>query len=373
MGLPIHLAESGMAPDWLVRTGIRALLRQRLREEGRKKTEKSNIQTRSFPDLLRQNPIAVHTQNANEQHYELPPDFFLRALGKRLKYSCCYYPSGLESLDQAEEHMLALTCERAQLQDDLDILELGCGWGSLTLWMAEHYPEARIMAVSNSKPQREFILEQCREHGFGNIRVITADMNDFDTEKRFDRILSIEMFEHMRNFELLLDRVASWMRPEAKLFIHIFCHREYAYLFETEGTSNWMGRYFLIMPSYNLLFSFQNSVAIERQWRVSGIHYQKTAEQWLANMDRRRRQIIPVLEATYGKRNAERWFQRWRIFFMACAELWGYRDGEEWHVAHYLFRKNRPSHQLPVADHGRSSDSNRVREKHKGMNKQGAD
>jgi len=342
MSLPIHLAESGMAPDWLVRMGIRALLRQRLREESRKKTENSDGLAPPFPDLLRRNPIAVDTQAANEQHYEVPPDFFLRVLGKRLKYSCCYYPSGLESLDQAEEHMLALTCERAQVQDGLDILELGCGWGSLTLWMAEHYPRARIVAVSNSKPQREFILERCREHGLDNIQVITADMNAFDTEQRFDRILSIEMFEHMRNYEILLDRVASCMKSEAMLFIHVFCHREYAYFFDTEGTSNWMGRYFFtggIMPSYDLLFSFQKSVTIERHWRINGKHYRKTAEQWLKNMDQRRRQILPVLEATYGKRNAKRWFQRWRIFFMACAELWGYRGGEEWLVGHYLFRK----------------------------------
>jgi cyclopropane-fatty-acyl-phospholipid synthase len=343
MSLLIHFAESGMAPDWLVRAGIRAFIRQRLREEDRKKIKRLNEQTLAFVDTLRTSPIAVDTRAANEQHYEVPPDFFLHALGKRLKYSCCYYPSGQESLDQAEEHMLALSCERAQVQNGLDILELGCGWGSLTLWIAEHYPSARIMAVSNSKPQREFVLERCRERDFGNVQVITADMNDFNTEKRFDRILSIEMFEHMRNYGLLLERAASWMRPEAKLFIHIFCHRKYAYLYETEGTANWMGRYFFtggIMPSYDLLFQFQDSVAIEEHWRINGKHYQKTAEQWLENMDYGRSQIIPVFEATYGNKNAKRWFQRWRIFFMACAELWGYRGGEEWLVAHYLFRKS---------------------------------
>jgi cyclopropane-fatty-acyl-phospholipid synthase len=343
MSWPVHFAETGMAPDWLVRAGIRTLIRQRLREENRKNIKGMDGQGRAFLDILKKSPVAVDTRAANEQHYEVPPDFFLHALGKRLKYSCCYYPSGQESLDQAEELMLALTCERAQVHNGLDILELGCGWGSLTLWMAEHYPSARITAVSNSKPQREFILERCRKQGFGNVQVITADMNDFGTEKRFDRILSIEMFEHMRNYEVLLERITSWMKPEGKLFIHIFCHREHAYLYETEGAANWMGRYFFtggIMPSYDLLFQFQNSVAIEEHWRIDGQHYQKTAEQWLENMDRQRNRIMPVFRATYGKRDATRWFQRWRIFFMACAELWGYRGGKEWLVAHYLFRKN---------------------------------
>jgi len=344
MSLLIHFAESGMAPDWLIRAGIRVLIRQRLREEDQKSAKGLVAQSQAFADILKKSPIAVDTRAANEQHYEVPPDFFLHALGKRLKYSCCYYPSGQENLDQAEERMLALTCERAQVQNGLDILELGCGWGSLTLWMAEHYPSSRITAVSNSKPQSEFILKRCHERDFGNVQVITADMNDFTTEKRFDRILSIEMFEHMRNYERLLERVASWMRPEATLFIHIFCHHKYGYLYETEGTGNWMGRYFFtggIMPSYDLLFQFQDSVAIEEHWRINGRHYQKTAEQWLINMDSRRSQILSVFEATYGKGNAKRWFQRWRIFFMACAELWGYGDGKEWLVAHYLFRKGR--------------------------------
>jgi cyclopropane-fatty-acyl-phospholipid synthase len=343
MSLALRFAESGIAPDRLIRAGIRALNRQRLRDERRDSSEALREHQQAFVTSLRQSPIAVETRAANEQHYEVPPEFFLHALGKRLKYSCCCYPAGNESLDQAEEHMLALTCERARVQDGMDLLELGCGWGSLTLWMAERYPKARITAVSNSRPQREFILERCRERCFGNVTVITADMNDFTMDLRFDRILSVEMFEHMRNYELLLRKIASWMKPEARLFVHIFCHREYAYAFKPEGTDNWMGRNFFtggIMPSYDLLLSFQDEVAIEDRWRLSGKHYQRTAEQWLGNMDRRRSQIIPVLEAAYGKKDAARWFRRWRIFFMACAELWGFRGGEEWLVAHYLFRKN---------------------------------
>jgi cyclopropane-fatty-acyl-phospholipid synthase len=343
MSLGLRFAESGIAPDLLIRAGICSLNRQRLRDERRDSIEALREHQRVFVASLRRSPIAVETHAANQQLYEVPPEFFLQALGKRLKYSCCYYPAGNESLDQAEEQMLALTCERAQVQDGMDILELGCGWGSLTLWMAERYPKARITAVSNSRPQREFILERCRERGLDKVMIITADMNHFTTDLRFDRILSVEMFEHMRNYELLLRRIASWMKPEAKLFVHIFCHREYAYAFESEGTDNWMGRTFFsggIMPSYNLLFCFQDEVVIEDHWRVSGKNYQRTAEQWLGNMDHRRHQIMPVLETAYGKNDAALWFQRWRIFFMACAELWGFRGGEEWLVAHYLFRKN---------------------------------
>ncbi|MEJ2108892.1 MAG: class I SAM-dependent methyltransferase, partial [Acidobacteriota bacterium] len=227
MSLPIRFAESRFAPDWLIRCGIRNLIHRRLREEGRKRAEDPKGELQAFIEFLRQCPIAVNTHAANEQHYEVPPDFFLHVLGKRLKYSCCYYPLGNESLDQAEENMLALTCERARLQDGMDLLELGCGWGSLTLWMAENYPGSRITAISNSHQQREFILERCSEQGFDNVRVITSDINEYETARQFDRILSVEMFEHMRNYHLLLDKVASWMKPEARLFVHIFCHREY--------------------------------------------------------------------------------------------------------------------------------------------------
>jgi cyclopropane-fatty-acyl-phospholipid synthase len=343
MSLALRLAESRIAPDRLIRAGIRTLIRQRLRDERRDSIEALREHQRTFVASLRQSPIAVETRAANEQHYEVPPEFFLHTLGNRLKYSCCYYPGGNESLDEAEEQMLTLTCERAQIQDGMDILELGCGWGSLTIWMAERYPKARITAVSNSRPQREFILERCREQGLGNVMIITADMNHFTTDLRFDRILSVEMFEHMRNYQLLLRKIASWMKPEARLFVHIFCHQEYSYAFETTGPDNWMGRNFFtggIMPSYDLLLCFQDEVTIEDRWRLSGKHYQRTSEQWLGNMDRRHGQIIPVLEAAYGKKDAALWFQRWRIFFMACAELWGFRGGEEWLVAHYLFKKD---------------------------------
>ena len=342
MSILIHLAETGRLPDRLIRFGISVLNGQRLRSEHRGGIEALREHQRAFVAMLRQSPIAVLTEAANEQHYELPPEFFTAVLGKHRKYSCCYYPTGAERLDEAEEKMLTLTCERAQLSDGMDILELGCGWGSLTLWMAERYPAARITAVSNSDPQREFITALCRERSIGNVEVITADMNHFYTEKRFDRVVSVEMFEHMRNYELLLRKVASWMKSDGKLFVHLFCHKEYAYRFETEGEGNWMGRHFFsggIMPSDDLLLYFQDAVVLQDHWRIDGTHYERTADHWLENMDVKKHKIMPVLERTYGKKDAALWFQRWRIFFIACAELWGFRDGREWWVAHYLFRK----------------------------------
>jgi len=241
--------------------------------------------------------------------------------------------------------MLALTCQRAQLADGMDILELGCGWGSLTLWMAENYPHSRITAVSNSRPQREFIMARAAARGFSHVNVITCDINVFDTDQRFDRIVSVEMLEHMRNYRRLLSRIASWMRPDAKLFVHIFTHRSIAYLFETHGADNWMGRYFFtggVMPSDHLLLFFQEHLHIENMWTVSGVHYQRTANAWLANCDAHRTDILPIMAATYGTRDAARWLQRWRMFFMACAELWGFRRGSEWRVCHYLFSRRVP-------------------------------
>lgn len=333
----IELMEQGLLPDWLIRMGIRRLLAQRLREQ--KHLASSN------QDLLQQlsiGPIALHTANANEQHYELPPEFFRLVLGSHLKYSACYWPDTVSSLNQAEAAMLALSCERAQLADGQHILELGCGWGSLSLWMAEHYPNAEIVAVSNSRLQREFIQAQCATRGINNLQVITADMNDFTTELRFDRVVSVEMFEHMRNFQELMARISTWLKPDGQLFVHVFSHRDYAYPFATEGDDNWMGRYFFtggIMPSRDLLPQFNQHLQLCEQWHFNGQHYQQTCEAWLQQQDQQRAQIMPIMQTIYGA-DTKRWFQRWRVFFMACAELFGYQNGEQWGVSHYRFAQN---------------------------------
>jgi len=322
--------------------GIRRLCAQRLRAENADDAVAAGRNFQERLDDLRSSPLAVHTDAANQQHYELPPRFFELCLGKRLKYSSCFFPGGDESLDEAEEAMLSLYRERAQLSDGQDILELGCGWGSLTLWMAQKFPRSRITAVSNSLPQREFIQARCRATGLANVDVITRDVNQLELRAaQFDRVVSIEMFEHMRNYEQLLHGIASWLRPGGKLFVHIFCHRELMYPFETEGDDNWMGRHFFtggLMPAADTLLWFQRDLHIEQRWHLSGTHYQKTANAWLANHDTHRREILDLLREVYGDQ-APVWHQRWRMFWMACAELFGYRGGNEWLVGHYRFAK----------------------------------
>jgi cyclopropane-fatty-acyl-phospholipid synthase len=340
--MAIDLMERGLVPDWLTRIGIRRLLAERLRVAEASDDQAREAALARLEAELRHSPIALQTQAANAQHYEVPAGFFQKALGPRLKYSSCWWPEEVQNLETAEAAMLALTCERAELGFDQDILELGCGWGSLTLWLAEFYPDSRIVAVSNSHSQREFIETRCRERGFDNVQVITADMNEFYTDRRFDRVLSVEMFEHMRNYQELMGRIHVWLKPGGKLFVHIFTHRYWAYPFETEGEDNWMGRYFFtggLMPSRDLLPRFQGDLQLEEDWHFNGRHYQRTLEAWLVNQDQHRKAVLALFRETYGSGEAERWFQRWRVFFMACAELFGYRDGEEWGVSHYRFGK----------------------------------
>jgi cyclopropane-fatty-acyl-phospholipid synthase len=336
----LGLAERGHVPDWLLRLGIRRMCAERLREERAGGRTAQAERQRRLIEMLRESPVAIETAAANAQHYELPPAFFEHCLGPRLKYSCCYYPNGDESLAEAEEAMLALYVERAELADGQSILELGCGWGSLTLWMAQRYPAARITAVSNSHGQRRHIEARCRELALTNVEVLTQDVNALSLEAgKFDRCVSIEMFEHLRNYQLLMQRIAEWLRPGGKLFVHIFAHRTLLYPFETTGAGNWMGRHFFtggLMPATDTLLHFQRALAIEQLWLVDGTHYEKTANHWLARQDSRHDALMAVLREGYGDRAALQ-FQRWRMFWMACAELFGYARGQEWLVAHYRF------------------------------------
>jgi cyclopropane-fatty-acyl-phospholipid synthase len=337
----IDWAERGYLPDYVIRLGIRRLLGQRAASGPRDLCQQREA-VQAFVELLRQSPLAVETDAANSQHYEVPARFFELVLGPRLKYSCGLWPTPSTMLAESETAMLELTCQRAELADGQSILELGCGWGSLTLWMAEKYPSANIVAVSNSHGQKKFIEARAAACGLANVQIITADMRSFDTDQQFDRVVSVEMFEHMRNYQLLLQRIAGWLNDGGKLFAHIFCHREQAYLFEIEGDDNWMGRHFFtggMMPADHLLAYFQDDLTLERQWRVDGQHYQRTSEAWLKQLDAHRNEVLQLFAADLPRDQAALQMHRWRIFFLAVAELFGYRTGQEWWVSHYRFKK----------------------------------
>lgn len=336
------LLEKNLLPDFAIRKGICNLLKQRLQDENKGTAEAQQEHLMRMVEDLKASPIAVSTAEANEQHYEMPAEFFTYVMGKHMKYSSGYWKPGVNDIDTSERDMLEITTQRAELKDGQKVLELGCGWGSLSLFMAEKYPNGKITGVSNSHSQKVYIDAQAQKRGLKNLTIITSDMNTFQINEKFDRVVSVEMFEHMRNYKLLLKKVFDFLNPSGKLFVHIFTHKEYTYKFEVKDQTDWMSRYFFtggIMPGDHLLFYFNDHMRVEKHWLVDGTHYSKTSEAWLSNMDKHKAEIMPIMKSVYGEKEAVRWWVYWRIFFMACAELWGYRNGKEWFVSHYLFQK----------------------------------
>jgi cyclopropane-fatty-acyl-phospholipid synthase len=332
----IGTAERVPLPDVVVRAAIQQLC-------SRTATRLATLGAADDAAFARQmtlRPIAEHTDAANAQHYEVPAAFFAQVLGPNRKYSCCFYRTGATSLQEAEEEALRQTVEHADLSDGQRILELGCGWGSLSLWMARQFPHAKITAVSNSQSQRAHIEEEARLRGLLNLRVVTADMNAFAPSGRFDRIVSVEMFEHMMNWRELLGRVRSWLAPDGRFFMHIFTHRSGSYLFDRANREDWIAQHFFtggVMPSHHLIRQYADILAVEKEWCWSGTHYQRTANDWLANFDARRDAIEGCLEKVYGDETAL-WMRRWRWFFLATAGLFGHAGGAEWGVSHYRMR-----------------------------------
>lgn len=336
---PATWAEHGLVPDCVTRMAIRSRLKDRLRSEA---MGGGDVSIDAFVIELEQSAIAEATERANDQHYELPSSYFEKVLGPRRKYSSTIWPGGVNDLAESEEVMLKLTAERAAIVDGDRILELGCGWGSFTLWAAEHFPNSSVIGVSNSYSQRAYILSEAERRGLSNVSILTANMNEFEPEGRFDRIVSIEMFEHMRNYGALMERISKWLTPTGSLFVHIFTHKRYAYPFiDTDSDDDWMAHYFFAggtMPSDDLLLRFQDDLKLEGHWRVNGVNYSRTLEAWLQEHDRRRKEIMPIFEQVYGSAKAAKvWFNRWRLFYLACSELFAFKGGNEWQVSHYRF------------------------------------
>ena len=337
----ISWTESGLVPDTVIRQGIRRLLEQKRRDIRAGDIEHAAALTDEFVDMMNRAPVAPVPELANEQHYEVPAEFYGEILGPRRKYSCCFWDESTESLDEAERAALGLTLQRAAIENGHKVLDLGCGWGSLSLWIAETLPDCSVTTVSNSHSQRDYIVEQCRRRGIHNVKCLVADMNDFAATESYDRVVSVEMFEHMRNYGELFRRIASWLRPGGRFFLHIFSHRTTPYEYRDNGPDDWMSRHFFsggMMPGASLPLRFQHDLQLDRQWAWSGLHYARTCRAWLDNMDGNRDRIMPILAATYGD-EAERWWMRWRMFFMACEELFRFNDGGEWFVSHYRFER----------------------------------
>lgn len=340
--LMLSSLERNLLPDAVIRRLSRLLLGGRLRSGYKPSAELQLGDLLQFAHSLREMPIAIQTDKAKEQHYELPTSFFKLVLGKYFKYSCCYFSDASKTLEDAEKAMLELYCERSRLEDGHTVLDVGCGWGSLSLYIAQKYSNCKITGICNSKTQKEFIEEQCRVLELQNVEIIVADISTFEMEASYDRIYSIEMFEHMKNYQNLLEKISKWMKEDTLLFVHHFCHNTFAYHFEDTNDDDWITKYFFTggtMPSANLLLYFQDDVSVVDHWLVNGKHYAQTSEEWLKRMDNNLASIKPIMESTYGKDQSVKWTVYWRTFFIAVAELFGYNNGEEWMVTHFLFRK----------------------------------
>jgi cyclopropane-fatty-acyl-phospholipid synthase len=334
LAFAINTAERTPLTDGMTLAGIDFLCGR----TKRKLAAASEEAEHAFLETMKHFPVATNTDDANRQHYEVPAEFFSLVLGPQRKYSSCFYPSTDTTLAEAETHALLQTVKHADIQDGMGILELGCGWGSLSLYMARRFPNARITSVSNSDSQRQYILQQAKQRGLGNLSVITADMNDFSAGQTYDRIVSVEMFEHMSNWRILLERVRIWLKPEGKLFLHVFAHKDRSYRFDHSDPADWIARHFFtggIMPAFDLPHRFGDLFKVEQDWRWSGTHYRRTALDWLANFDREIDRIQPILKSVYG-RDALLWQRRWRLFFLATAGLFGHENGDIWGIGHYL-------------------------------------
>ena len=345
----MRLVETGKVPDWLIRWVLRVSFHLQIYRRNSRDLETRSTEKQALIEKFKGSPIAIRTNDPNRQHYEVPSEFFQLVLGKWLKYSCCYWQGGVSNLDDAEEAMLDLTCRRAQLEDGMRVLDLGCGWGSLSFWIATQYPNCKVLAVSYSHTQRDFIQTQSRLRGLNNITPITADMAEFERDPRFEkfprfeRVISVEMFEHMKNYQRLLKRISELLDPEGKLFVHIFSHRDFAREFDANNPKDWMAQTFFsggTMPSDDLLLHFQRDLKIVDHWRIDGWHYQKTLQAWLKNLDSNKDAVRRIMAQTYGGENEILWLNNWRLFFLSCSVVWGLRGGREYLVSHYLFDHN---------------------------------
>lgn len=339
--------DNGLLPDFIMKQALKLISRHKFPVDIHSQDQKDRY-LNEFSESLKHQPIALRTDDTKRQHYEVPTDFFIQVLGSLMKYSCCYWKDEnaaviqKEDLDRAEEDMLAIQAERAGIEDGMSILDLGCGWGSLSIYLARKYPETSITAVSHSSTQKEWITKRAAELNLGNIEVITADMNDFETSRRYDRIVSIEMFEHMRNWHELFHRISSWLKDDGRVFIHIFTVEGIPYFFDADNDRDWMAKNFFaggMMPSPELASCFPDHLTVEKTWRINGTHYAKTLYAWLKQMDKNKEIIMPVMKQTYG-RDAKIWWNRWRLFFLSSAVVFGYANGTVWDVTHFLMKKS---------------------------------